>query len=136
MQWDLGWQGVGLLVLMSIGFSGIAAILAGRAMNRWLWPVVAVAYLLAGLFTSEVWFGWATEEELQPNIDGVSFDEVLLMYVVLTVVTIVIARYVNRRRRGAADGRLTVSPIEPADDPGQPGPTTAARSTPRAGTGH
>jgi hypothetical protein len=102
MQWDLGWQGVGLLIVMSLGFSLIARALAGRGMNRRLWPVAAVVYLVAGVFTSEVWFGWATEEELQPNIDGVSFDEVLLMYVVLTIVTIVIARYVRRRQRGRA----------------------------------
>jgi hypothetical protein len=102
MQWDLGWQGVGLLVVMSVGFGLIAQVLAGRGMTRWLWPIATVGYLIGGLFTSEVWFGWATEEELQPNIDGVSFDEVLLMNVGLTVVTIVIARSVNRRRRGRA----------------------------------
>ncbi len=28
---------------------------------------------------SEVWFGWATGAELQPNIDGLSFDETLLL---------------------------------------------------------
>jgi hypothetical protein len=31
------------------------------------------------MFISEVWFGWATQEELQPNIDGRSFAEVLLI---------------------------------------------------------
>lgn len=34
--------------------------------------------LAVGVLISEVWFGWATQEELQPNIDGLSFDEVLL----------------------------------------------------------
>jgi hypothetical protein len=98
MQWDLGWQGVGLVVAMSVGFGLIAWLLAGRSTNRWLWPIATAGYLVLGLFTSEVWFGWATEEELQPNIDGVSFDEVLLMDIGLTIVTIVIARLVNRRR--------------------------------------
>ena len=27
-------------------------------------------YFVLGLLVSEAWFGWATEEELQPNIDG------------------------------------------------------------------
>jgi hypothetical protein len=31
------------------------------------------------LFISEVWYGWAAQEELRPNIDGLSFDEVLLI---------------------------------------------------------
>lgn len=33
---------------------------------------------LSATLISEVWFGWATAEDLQPNIDGLSFDEVLL----------------------------------------------------------
>jgi hypothetical protein len=104
MQWDIGWPGVGLLVVMSLGFGLVALVLAGRRRSLWLWPVAAFASLVAGLFTSEVWFGWATEEELQPNIDGVSFDEVLLMNVVLTTLIIVVARYLTRRQRERAAG--------------------------------
>lgn len=48
-------------------------------MSLRLWLFSAVVYFVAGILVSEVWFGWATEEELQPNIDGLSFDEVLLM---------------------------------------------------------
>jgi hypothetical protein len=36
------------------------------------------AFFLGGLFVSEVMFGTAPEAELQPNIDGLSFDEALL----------------------------------------------------------
>jgi hypothetical protein len=76
MQWDLGLRGLGLLVAMSFGFGVIAQLVVGRATTRWLWLLAAAGYFVGGLFTSEVWFGWATQEELQPNIDGLSFDEV------------------------------------------------------------
>jgi hypothetical protein len=79
MQWDLGLQGLGLLVVMSLGFGVIAQIAAGRLTTRWLWAIAGTTYLVAGLFISEVWFGWATGADLQPNIDGLSFDEVLLI---------------------------------------------------------
>ena len=52
--------------------------MVGKATTRWLWLIAAAGYFVGGLFISEVWFGWATQEELQPNIDGLSFDEVLL----------------------------------------------------------
>jgi hypothetical protein len=48
----------------------------------------------------EVWFGWATQEELQPNVDGLSFDEVLLG-MVRGVAIAALARFVVRRRRQA-----------------------------------
>ena len=56
-------------------------------------------FFVAGLFTSEVWFGWATEEELQPNIDGLSFDETLLAGLIAGIVAVVLTRRVTRRRR-------------------------------------
>ena len=63
--------------------------------------------LRRGLFISEVWFGWATQEELQPNIDGLSFDEVLLLGLVPGIVTVLITRYVTRRaRRRSTDAAL------------------------------
>jgi hypothetical protein len=67
---------------------------------------VAVTYFVSGLFISEVWFGWATEAELQPNIDGLSFDEVLLIGLAPVIIVVVVAWYV---RRGSRDHRL-VSP--------------------------
>ena len=99
MQWDLGLQGLGLLIAMSFGFGVIAQLVVGRATTRWLWLLAAAGYFVGGLFTSEVWFGWATQEELQPNIDGLSFDEVLLLGTVSGVVTVLITRYLTRRTR-------------------------------------
>jgi hypothetical protein len=99
MRWDLGLQGLGLLIAMSLGFGAIAQLLVGRATTRWLWLIATAGYFVGGLFTSEVWFGWATQEELQPNIDGLSFDEVLLFGLVSGVVTVLLTRYVTRRIR-------------------------------------
>jgi hypothetical protein len=99
MQWDLGLQGLGLLVAMSLGFGVIAQLVLGRATTRWLWLVAAAGYFVGGLFVSEVWFGWATQEELQPNIDGLSFDEVLLLGLVSGILTVLVTRYVTRRTR-------------------------------------
>lgn len=99
MQWDLGLQGLGLLILMSLGFGVVAQLVAGRLTTRWLWLIATATYFVAGLFTSEVWFGGATQAELQPNIDGLSFDEVLLVGLVLGIVSVLVTRYVTRTRR-------------------------------------
>lgn len=99
MQWDLGLAGVGLLVLMSLGFGVIAQLVLGRGATRWMWLIGATTYLVAGLFISEVWFGWATGAELQPNIDGLSFEEVLLFGLVPGILAVLATREVTRRRR-------------------------------------
>ena len=107
MRWDLGLQGLGLLIAMSLGFGVIAQLVAGRATTRWLWLIAAAGYFVGGLFVSEVWFGWATQEELQPNIDGLSFDEVLLLGLVPGILAVLVARYVTRRtRRRSTDTAL------------------------------
>jgi hypothetical protein len=100
MQWDLGILGVVLLLAMSLAFGLLAPLVAGRAKTttRWLWLIAAGAFMVAGLLTSEVWFGWATEEDLQPNIDGLSFDETLLFGLLAGIVSVVITRHVMRRR--------------------------------------
>jgi hypothetical protein len=97
MEWDLGPQGIGVLVLLSLGVGLVAQVIAARYTTRWLGVIAATAYFVVGLLISEVWF-WATEEELQPNIDGLSFDEVLLG-VVPAIGLAFVARRVGRRRR-------------------------------------
>lgn len=78
MRWDLGLQGVAVLIAMSIGFGAFAHVMLRSRTTRWVWLIASAACFVAGLLISEVLFGWATGEELQPNIDGLSFDEVLL----------------------------------------------------------
>jgi hypothetical protein len=98
MHWDLGLQGLGLLIAMSLAFGVVAQLVMGRAGGRWLWLIAAAGYFVVGVFISEVWFGWATQEELQPNIDGLSFDEVLLG-LVPAIATVLGIRHVTRRNR-------------------------------------
>lgn len=120
MRWDLGIQGVGLLTAMSLGFGLIAELVLWRVRTWWLGPVAAGAYFAAGVFVSEVWFGWATQDELQPNIDGLSFDEVLLLTTLMGVAGLLLARYLTRRsmrqarREGKRHAKDHVDAGEPA----------------------
>ena len=66
--------------------------------------IAATAYFVVGLVISEAWFGWASEEELQPNIDGLSFDEVLLGVVPAIGIAFIARRVGRRRRQRAARG--------------------------------
>jgi hypothetical protein len=43
MQWDLGLQGLGLLILLSLGFGVIVQLVAGRSTTRWLWAIAPAA---------------------------------------------------------------------------------------------
>jgi len=97
MHWDLGANGLLYLAAMSIVFGLIAQLLSWRAGPKWLWAAVTVVYFGVGLLVSEVWFGWATEEDLQPNIDGLSRDEVLLIGLVPVAAAVVLTRWMARR---------------------------------------
>ena len=99
MQWDLGLQGLALLGAMSLGFGVIAGLVVGKGVAYRLLAtaITTVACFGVGLVTSEVLFGWATEEELQPNIDGLSRDEVLLSSVLTTGVVVLVMRYLAHR---------------------------------------
>jgi len=99
MQWDLGLQGLAVLVLMSLGFGVIAQLAVGRLTTRWLWAIAGATYFVAGLFISEIWFGWATGTELQPNIDGLSFDEVLLIGLVPGILAVIATWYATTNRQ-------------------------------------
>lgn len=95
MQWDLGIQGLGVLALMAVGFGVFTQLVFWRRANLWLGAAAAAGMFVVGLVVSEGLFGWATAEELQPNIDGLSFDEVLITFLVGGLVVLA-ARYVTR----------------------------------------
>ncbi|HEY7525346.1 MAG TPA: hypothetical protein VIA82_00715 [Candidatus Limnocylindria bacterium] len=98
MQWDLGPQGIAVLAGLSIAFGGIAIALLWHRAEAWIAGVVgAAAFFASGVFISEVWFGWATEAELQPNIDGLSFDEVLIAFLVGVPILVVIRLMLRHR---------------------------------------
>lgn len=96
MQWDLGFGGIGVLAVMSLVFGAFTQVVFWSMAGRWLWLAASAVFFAGGLFISEVWFGWATEVELQTNIDGLSFDGTLLGYVV-GVPIVLVARYVLAR---------------------------------------
>jgi hypothetical protein len=85
VEWDLGLWGVAVLALMSVAFGVLTQLVFWGHATRWLWLAASVVAFAIGLVVSEVWFGWAAEEDLQPNIDGLSFDEVLLAFVLAFV---------------------------------------------------
>ena len=100
MQWDLGLEGLSVLGALSLGFGVLAGLLVGNGWTRRLWAaaITTVACFGVGLVTSEWLFGWATEEELQPYVDGLSRDEVLLSSLLTTALVVVLTRYLARRR--------------------------------------
>jgi hypothetical protein len=102
MQWDLGLQGLAVLGAMSLGFGVVAGLLVGKdvAYRVLATAITTLACFGVGLLTSEVLFGWATEEELQPNIDGLSRDEVLLSSVLTTALVVLVMRYLAHRTGG------------------------------------
>ena len=102
MQWDLGPQGLAVLGAMSLGFGVFAGLVVGKGVAHRLLAtaLTTLACFGVGLITSEVLFGWATEEELQPNIDGLSRDEVLLSSVLTTVLVVLVMRHLARRAGG------------------------------------
>ena len=102
MQWDLGVNGLLYLAAMSLGFGVLATLLVGKdaAYRLWAGVITTVACFGVGLVVSEVLFGWATEQDLQPNIDGLSRDEVLLSSVITTAVVVLAMRYLARSREG------------------------------------
>ena len=89
----------GLLYLaaMSLLFGLLAPLLSWPAAPRWLWALVSSVSFGVGLLVSEFWFGWATEEDLQPDIDGLSRDEVLLIGLAPRAVAVVVTRWMARR---------------------------------------
>ena len=101
MDWDLGLTGIAWLLAMSLGFGLVAQILGGRDTTRYMWLVGAGAFFAFGLLISEGWFGWATEEDLQPNYDGLSFDETLLAIFPAVAVVLMTRRAIRRSGRSS-----------------------------------
>jgi hypothetical protein len=98
VQFDLELQGLGILVAVSLVFGVIAQLALGRGTTRWMWLIGAVAWFVGGLLASEVVWGTATEEELQPIIGRLAFDESLLGGLVVGVPVVLVTWYVARRR--------------------------------------
>jgi hypothetical protein len=96
VQFDLGVGGLSLLILISLVFGVVAQLVLGLA-TRWLWLLGAAAWFIGGLFASEVVWGTATIEELQPIIDGLLLDESLLGGLILGLPAVLVTWYATRR---------------------------------------
>jgi hypothetical protein len=100
VHWDLGFVGLAALAGISLAFGLTGGLLVGghRSRRWWAGLVTTVACFAVGLLTSEWLFGWATEEELQPNVDGLSRDEVLMSSVLTTGLIVLATRALVRTR--------------------------------------
>jgi hypothetical protein len=94
---DIGFAGIGLLIVIALAFGLIAQVVVGAG-TRWMWLVASAAWFIGGLFASEVVWGNATSDELQPVIDGLAFDESLLGGLIAGIVAVVATRLVLRGR--------------------------------------
>ena len=91
MQFDLGLTGLGILSALALGF-GVIAQFVGKAGTRWEWLIAATAYFIGGLFVSEVMFGTMTVDDIQPIIDGLAFDEAMLISLIPGILAVLVAR--------------------------------------------
>jgi len=107
MEWDLGLRGLGVLVAMSVGVGIVAELVMWRSTTPWVVPTGGITFFVAGLLTSEWWFGWATQEDLQPNIDGLSFDEALFFGLFAGVAAVILTCYLGRRHHQMISHRAT-----------------------------
>jgi hypothetical protein len=101
MQYDLGPQGLALLLALGLVMSGVVWLL-DRHGSPWTWVAAGVGAVTGALITSEaIWAG----AEVQPIIEGLSVDEALLGALIGGVVGGIAVRLVRARRRPA--GSLT-----------------------------
>ncbi len=99
VNFELGGLGLALVIVLSLTFGTIVQLMAWRSSTHWLWLISAVAYLAGALFFSEVIFGTATVDDLQPFVDGLAFDEALLGGLVIGVPVALVTWYAGRRTR-------------------------------------
>lgn len=98
MIYDLGMQGLALLIVPALLFGLVAQLIVWRSATHWMWLIGAVAWFVGGLFASEVLFGAeTTEENLQPLIDGLLWDEALIGGLVVGVIAVAASWFATRR---------------------------------------
>jgi hypothetical protein len=98
VEYDMGLQGLGILLVISIAF-GLLAQLVGRSWTHWLWLIGALGWFIGGFIASEVVWGSMTEGDIQPIIDGLAFDESLLGGLIGGAVAVVATWLVTRTGR-------------------------------------
>ena len=102
MSYDLGLQGLALLVVPALLFGLVAQVIVWRTATHWMWLIGAVAWFLGGLFASEVLYGAeTTEANLQPLIDGLLWDEALIGGLAAGLVAVLVTWFATRRHATA-----------------------------------
>ncbi len=99
MHFDLGLQGLGILLGLSLAYGAVAELIFWTSATRWIGPVTAAGAFVVGLFMSEVVVGTMTIDEIQPIIDGLAFDEAMLGGLVAAMAVALATWFVTRRRR-------------------------------------
>ena len=99
MHFDLGLQGLAILIGISAVFGIVTQIVFWNSAMRWMWLVGGIAWFIGGLFASEVVWGTLTEKDIQPIIDGLALDESLLGGLVLGLSVVLLTWFVGRRIR-------------------------------------
>jgi hypothetical protein len=99
MRFELALEGAALIFMFSVIFGGAAHLLLARSSTHWMWLIGAAAFAIGGLFVSEVLFGNATVDDVQPFIGGLAVDESLLGGLVVGIPVVLAAWYAVRRGR-------------------------------------
>ena len=98
MNYDLGLQGLALLIIPALLFGLLAQLVVWRSATHWMWLIGAAGWFLGGLFASEVLYGAeTTEQNLQPLIDGLLWDEALIGGFVTGLLAVVVTWFATRR---------------------------------------
>jgi hypothetical protein len=108
MLWDIGLRGLAILLGYALVFGVAAQILLWSRATHWLWLIGTVAFFGGGLFASEVLFGTATIDQLQPIEDGLMVDESIIGGVIVGVAAVLVGWYMTRR---SPIGPVTQQPI-------------------------
>jgi hypothetical protein len=99
VNFDLALEGLGVLIVMSLIFGGIAQAVLWRIATHWLWLIGSVAFFVGGLFASEVVFGKYTVDDIQPIIGGLAFDEALLFGLLFGLPAVLVTWWFTRPAR-------------------------------------
>ena len=99
MVFDMGVTGLGIVAALALGFGAVAQLITWRTGTRWMWLIAAAAWFVGGVFVSEVMFATHTEDEIQPIIDGLAFDEALLGGLVVGLAVAIVTWVVTRQFR-------------------------------------
>lgn len=99
MLWDIGLRGLAILLGYALVFGVFVQIVLWNRATRWLWLVGTVAFYAGGLFASEVLFGTATLDQLQPIEDGLMVDESMLGGLIVGIAAVLVTWYLTRTAR-------------------------------------